>query len=174
VTTGKAIRRHHVSLTEFAELTGRHRTTVQAWIRAGMPVKRARGGARGAHVIDPGPAFRWLLERTEAACEERIAALTANPDASLARARKLAAEADLAELERDRQRDHLLPVDDVEARWMQVAVAVREAVLAIAGVAVQAGIIRPDQEATLDDLCRSALLSLAPQGAPQTDLGGPL
>jgi len=110
-----------------------------------------------------GPAFRWLLERAEATCEERIAAITASPDTTAARGRKLAAEADIAELNRDQRRGELVAVVDVEERWAETMVAIREGVLGIPGVAVESGLILKTQGATLETICRDTLIVMAKQ-----------
>ena len=152
-----------VSVGVFADLFGVHRNTVATWVREGLPVQRRRGRVTD---LDLAAGIQWMRKRDLAAFEARLEAATSTPDIDAARARKVAAEADLAELERDRRRGELVQTDAVEARWGEMAHSIREGVMSLPGMAVQAAIIRPDQEATLDDLCRSALtvLSRPPTG----------
>ncbi len=152
-----------VPVGTFAELLGVHRNTTGAWLKAGMPIRRRVGRVTE---LDLGAALRWLRKRDETAWEARLEAAVSSPDIDHARARKLGAEADLAELERDRKRGEMVQTDAVEARWGEMVHSIREGVMSVPGMAVQAGLIRPDQETTLDDLCRSALtlLSRPPAG----------
>src|SRR5262245_58396907 len=106
-----------LSLQDFADLIGKSRGTVQAWVRRGLPVATPRGCHRGAHVIDPGPAMRWVLQHVEAEAEGRIAALTANPALETARAKKLSAEAQIAELNARKRTGELVEAEAVATRW---------------------------------------------------------
>jgi phage terminase Nu1 subunit (DNA packaging protein) len=182
----RGTRRHLLSLADFAGLLGKHRTTVQQWIRDGMPVAKVRGGKQGAHQIELGPALEWHQARLEAQLEERLRqvesafeerlqakeasfearlkALMSSPDIDAARARKTAAEADIAEMERDQKRGDLVPTVDVEERWAGMIISLRENVMAIPGVAVQSGLIPPAREVDLETACRDALTSFGQAG----------
>jgi phage terminase Nu1 subunit (DNA packaging protein) len=126
-------------------------------------VLRRRGAGR-SHEIDAGRAVRWLLERAEAATEERVAAARANPAADQARTRKLAAEARLAELNAAEREGELVPADQVGDRWGRMVLALREAILALPAVAVQRGLAMPEHEVALAELAHDALAELAARG----------
>jgi len=76
--------------------------------------------------------------------------------ALLVRAQRAKLEREAAVAEKD-----LLVAADVLAAQAEAQTALRESVLGIAGVAVQAGLIEPTQEQELDDLCRRALVQAA-------------
>lgn len=150
----KGPKARQVSAADFADLLGVHRNTVGNWIRDGLPVKSRRGRAVQ---LELAAAFQWVRKQDAAAAEARIEKLMADPDYDRAEARKMIAAADMAEMERDKRRGELVPTADVEERWASVVVAAREAVMAVPGVMVQDGTIRPSQEAHAEGLLRDAL-----------------
>ncbi len=152
-----------VGVYAFADLVGKSRPTVQAWIREGLPVRR-RQRAGAAHQIEVGLGVRWLLERMETETEDRVAAVHANPALEASRARKLAAEARIAEANAAECEGALVPADQVADRWGRMALAMREGVLAIPAVAVQRGFVAADQEPALADLVHDVLQELAVRG----------
>ena len=153
-----------MGLLDFAELLGVDRTTAQVWLRQGMPAVRRRRGHRGAHEIEVGAAVRWLRARDGTQCEERLAAARANPEADTARTKKLAAEARIAEANACEREGELVPADQVEARWGQMALACRERMLSLPGVIVQRGLVEPDREEKIATLVHDALAELASRG----------
>ena len=88
-------------------------------------------------------------------------------DPDQARAAKLTAEAKLKEMDVADREGRTIQVADVEERWAQVAVSIREAVMAVAGTAVQAGLIKPTQEAQLETQLRDALILAAGPGGEE-------
>ena len=82
------------------------------------------------------------------------------PPINLDAVRRETAEATLRELDVQEREGKLLALDAVEERWLQITTTVREAVLAIAGTAVQDGLLAPGKEAALDDIVRAALTSI--------------
>ena len=62
--------------------------------------------------------------------------------AALARVQRQKAEMDIAERE-----GKLVAVEDVEETWIHVLVSIREAVMALAGNAVQSGVVPAEREA---------------------------
>lgn len=150
-----------VSATAFADLLGVHRNSVGNWLKDGLPIARRRG--REA-VLDLAVALQWIRKRDADAADQRLAEATADPDLDRAKARKMMAEADMAELQRDQRRGLLVGASDVEERWAEMVVSLRESVMSVPGVAVQSGLIRPSQEAQLEDLCRDALARFGEAG----------
>lgn len=145
-----------VSAGKFAEICGVHHNTVGNWIKEGLPAERVRRDTR----IDLDAGVKWVRARDRHDLEAEIAALRAGQDAEGAKAAKVAAEARLRELDLAERQGRLLNADDVEARWTQIAVAIREGVMSVPGIAVQAGVIEPRQEAQLEALCTDALAAL--------------
>lgn len=93
-----------VSLSDWADIMGRTLPTVRNQIRDGLPAKRPSKSAQG-YEIDTAEAIQWLVDRARNAGEGQ--ALDFDAD----RARKMAADADVAEMERDTMRGELVEVD---------------------------------------------------------------
>jgi hypothetical protein len=74
-----------------------------------------------------------------------------------ARERKLLAEAQLKELQLAEAAGSVITVEEAKEQHFAVADAVREELLGVSGAAVQAGLIRPEQETALDNMVRDAL-----------------
>src|SRR5262249_36310892 len=117
VSNGSTARPIVVGLLTFCSLVGIDRSTAQLWIRDGLPIRRPVGGHRGAHQIDLGPAFRWIRAKDAAAYEERLSTVRANPAAEVARTKKLAAEARIAEANARQREGELVVAADVGERW---------------------------------------------------------
>jgi phage terminase Nu1 subunit (DNA packaging protein) len=126
---------------------------------AGGRLRASGKGAGGAHLYGEADVLA-LAARLRAEREESIRARGGTDEL---KGRKLAAEARLKELELGREEGALVDVADVEARWLQIAHSVREAMLAIPGVAVQSGVIPRSAERRLEQLIRDALTSLGPK-----------
>ena len=139
-----------VTIGQAAELLGVHHQTVANWTRAGLPV--VREGRSG--MLDLAVMLPWVRARDRKELDDHKALVS--PDA--ARTAKVAAEARLKEMDVAEREGKLLRADHVEERWTEIVVAVREAVMAVAGVAVQAGLIKPTQEAELETALRDALV----------------
>lgn len=144
----------HVNAGQFAELVQAHHNTVGNWIKAGMPVSHRKGNAA---VIDLWAAIPWVRARDRQEVEEARNA----HDPESARARKVLAEARLKEMELAEREGRTITVEEATAAGLAVADAVREALLGVAGAAVQAGLVAPEQEAALDALVRDALTALS-------------
>ena len=104
-----------------------------------------------------------MRARDEEACQERLVAAR-SPQIETARIRKLAAEARIAEANAAEREGELVPANQVGERWGSMATAMRERVLAIAPVAVQRGLLPPEREDELAELCADALRELASRG----------
>jgi phage terminase Nu1 subunit (DNA packaging protein) len=145
-----------VSAGKFAELCGVHHNTVGNWINEGLPATRVRRQTR----IEVAAGVQWVRHRDRHELEDEIAALRSGQDAEGSKAAKVAAEARLKELDLAERQGRLLQADDVEARWTQIVVSVREGVMGVPALAVQAGLILPAQEADLEAICRDVLIAL--------------
>lgn len=155
-----ATRRQHVSQSELAELLGKHRTTIAAWIEGGLPVAKRRG-PRGALRIELGAALRWILAELDERCEERVAAITADPDASRARARKLAAEAALREDELATRRRELLPRAEVVEDGRAAVAAVVAGLRALPARLLQAGALEQAAVRHAEDVVAEVLREMS-------------
>jgi hypothetical protein len=112
-------------------------------------------GARPATYDGPALVAAFVAYRERQAAERAVPS-----DAAAARARKLAAEAQLKEHELAAIQGRMITVEDAKAAGFAVADAVREALLCLPGAAVQAGLLPAVREAALDALVRDALASL--------------
>lgn len=158
------MKRYLVSLLDFAELNGFSRTTAQVLRRAGLPILRE--GTDGKLQIDLKVALKWLREREQAECEERLAAVRGNPETVAARTRKIVAEAKLAELNAAAREGDLVDVLSAEQRYARMVVAARERFLALAPILVQRALVPPEREADVAKLVHEALDELAARGEP--------
>jgi phage terminase Nu1 subunit (DNA packaging protein) len=143
----------------FADLLEVDRSTIQTYIRRGLPVVGRRGGRGRSHQIPVGPGFRWVRQMDKAAHEEQLE--KGNPAHEAARLRKLQAEARIAEANAAEREAELVPADQVGERWTRMALEVKERVLVLPAVAVQKGVIPVQQEAALAELAHAALRDLA-------------
>lgn len=134
--------------------------TVRNWIRDGMPAMRA---ARGKYLVQRAAANAWRDARQKSA--------TAPTDEADARARKLAAEAELKELELAKARGELVTVEDAARAVEEQVRLVRAALLAAPGqwapylIGLQTA---GHAQAVLDDLTREALERVS-QGGDDAD-----
>ncbi len=94
---------------------------------------------------------RWMRARAEAAAG----------DEDTAKGRKLMAEAKLKELKLAEEEGRFVPADEVEARWTERVGALREALRAVPGMAVQAGLVSTRDEVRLETMLRDALVAYA-------------
>lgn len=154
-----------VNVKQLADLCGVHRHTVESWLKDGLPSEDPKGGPAAGRLVHLATAFQWVLAHYQAKHEAALEKLQDKLDGG-ARERKLEAEARIKELEVAERERRLLPAADVEAMVLSEADATREAMLGVARSAVQAGLIRAEQEAALEDLVRGALLSLSLSAAP--------
>ena len=136
-------------------LVGVHPKTISGWVALddAIPHARIATGLR----IDIGEGFRWLRRRDKA--EMKKARAAGDPVSS--KNAKLAAEARLKELDLAEREKKLVSVEEVTEGWLQIVVAAREAVLAIPGVAVQAGIVDPKNEVALDAIVFDTLTAIS-------------
>jgi len=138
-----------VTAGRFGDLCGVHQNTVTNWLKAGMPVDREDRRA----MVNVALGVQWVLAKHE----REMQALRARTDPEGARAAKTAAEAKLKELDLAERQGQVVRADQVEADRTQEAMAVREGVMAIPGIAVQQGTVVPGKEMELEALCRDAL-----------------
>ena len=131
--------------TEVAQLAGVSRATFERALAAG----EIKAGASKLYSV--AETCRWMRARAEAAAG----------DEDTAKGRKLMAEAKLKELKLAAEEGKLVPADEVEARWTERVGALREALRAIPGMAVQAGLVGPRDEARIETMLRDALVAYA-------------
>ena len=139
-----------MTIGQAAELYAIHPSTVANWIRAGLSVSRE--GRTG--MFDLAVLLPWVRARDRRDLDEAKAA--SSPD--VAKAAKVAAEARLREMDVEEREGGLLKALDVKDRWVQIVVSIREAVMAVAGVAVQAGLVAAEREDELETELRDALV----------------
>jgi phage terminase Nu1 subunit (DNA packaging protein) len=147
-----------VSAAALAGLLGVHRNSIGNWIKEGLPTEKRKG--RRALEIPLGPALQWIRERERAAWEAKLEAATSTPDIDRERYRKLQAEADMAEMDRDRQRGELVSQVEAERVWSTHVLQVRARLLSLPAHARVRG-VAADAVAVVDELIRKALESLA-------------
>jgi len=141
----KKRRGRDVGRKEAAEIFGVDQKTIDRWKERGCPVFGVTENGRGT-LYNTAAMADW---RVEVAREE------ATPSASLedfetSRARKMAAEADMAEIERDRQRGDLVPLDAVMAATRHDYSVVRSRLTALPGSL--AASIDPDRAVEIEPI----------------------
>lgn len=130
-------------------LAGVGRSTVERCSAAGE--LRAGGDRNGTKLYSIAEVCRWMRARAEAAAG----------DEDTAKGRKLMAEAKLKELKLAAEEGRFVPADEVEARWTERVGALREALRAIPGMAVQAGLVAARDEVRMETMLRDALVAYA-------------
>jgi phage terminase Nu1 subunit (DNA packaging protein) len=133
------------TVAELALLFGVHRHTVDTWVKDGLPATRT--GAVGSAMLAPvKDAVRWVRENDAARAKAALERARQEADGEeTSKARKLAADARMRELDLAEREGKLVDVAQVEDAWQQQVAAVREALLTLAGEAVQAGLVRPSE-----------------------------
>ncbi len=114
-----------INKTEVADLFGVSIQSVDQWVRKGLACRKA-----GHEVIFNSAAVTAFLEKQ---AEARAIASNKPADADEARSRKLAAEAEIAEMQRDRMRGELVDISSVENVVAEEYGAVRSKLLALPG-----------------------------------------
>ena len=148
-----------INKTEVADLFGVSIQSVDQWVRKGLGCRKA-----GHEVIFNSAAVTAFLEKQ---AEARAIASNKPADADEARSRKLAAEAEIAEMQRDRMRGELVDISSVETVVAEEYGAVRSKLLALPGklapmVAIEADeitcrdLIERGITEALDELARDA------------------
>lgn len=150
--------RRYVGKGELAELLDVSDTTVDRWIRRGCPV-HTKGGRGRAYTFDLGAVFEWRLAHERDLADQARKVVKIDDE----RARKLAAERELAEIELARVRGELVPVDlvaervtdeyeRIRARLEAVASKVAPRVAATKSRNVCRDIVRAEIRAALEEL----------------------
>lgn len=132
-----------INKSEVADVFGVSLQTVDQWVRKGLSCTKS-----GQEVLFNSAAVVAFLELQ---AEARAAASSRPADAEEARARKLAAEAELAEMERDERRGQLIPISVVERVVSEEYAAVRAKLLSLPGKLAPLVAIE-DDEVTCRDL----------------------
>jgi len=147
--------------TELSALFSVHRTTIDNWIKEGLPVEK--GGPAGNVLQVPlKVAVQWARDRDLAKHKAALAQLRQESDGEeTAKARKLAADARMRELDLAEREAKLVDVAQVEDAWQQQVAAVREALMTLAAEAVQAGLVQPQDEGKVEDMVRERLVNAA-------------
>ena len=144
-----------VSLTEIADAFGVEMESIRLWRTKGMPHRMVSGRPR--FVI--GECIRWRREQDRRETRE-----STSPDEAAERTRKLAADADFAELRVKQKRGELVPAVDVERHVERLISTVRSRVLAVRSRWAPRVIGLPDMAAatvTLDELALDILSALS-------------
>ncbi len=110
--------------SELAQLFDVDERTIRNWVRLGCP-QRMRS-KRPTYVLSEVIAWRRQRDRVEASSADR-------PDLSLEQARKLRADADLAELKVRERRGELVATPHVEQQMERVCLVLRSRVLSLRG-----------------------------------------
>lgn len=113
-----------VGLGELADLFGVDTDTIGVWCGQGMPHRKQSGVRR----FEVAKCVQWRRAQ-----DKRDARDASSPDEGRERVRKLAAEADLAELRIRERRAELVAVDEAERQIGRVVTTIRSRVLAIRG-----------------------------------------
>lgn len=95
-----------VNAGEFASIMGYSRNSVLQWIKEGMPIMEDGDNGK-AYQINTSDAINWLINRSKARNQDK----DRDADYDYDRARKMAVDADKAEMERDILRGQLVEVD---------------------------------------------------------------
>lgn len=146
-----------VTAARFAELHGVHHNTVGNWLKAGLPVRRESRVA----MIDLAAGIQWVRARDAQAAEAAVEEMRERADPKAVQTRKTAAEARLKELDLAERKGEIVTTSAVAESWAQQTIAVREAVMAVPGIVVQAGLVRPEDERAVGEICRDALVQAA-------------
>lgn len=148
-----------INKSEVADVFGVSLQTVDQWVRKGLGCRKA-----GHEVIFNSAAVTAFLEKQ---AEARAIASNKPADADEARSRKLAAEAEIAEMQRDKMRGDLVDISSVESVVAEEYGAVRSKLLALPGklapiIAIEADeitcrdLIERGITEALDELARDA------------------
>jgi phage terminase Nu1 subunit (DNA packaging protein) len=119
-----AEREETVSTAELARCFGVDERTIRNWVAIGCP-QRMRS-KRPAYVLSEVIAWRRRQDKTETSAGDK-------PDLALEQARKLRADADLAELKVMERRRELVPSADVERQMERLCGILRSRVLGLRG-----------------------------------------
>jgi len=95
-----------VSGNDLAQFFGVHRATIDNWRTEGMPHVVGVTGAQGGYVYDTKACLEWYVRRQMPESEDQIST-------EEAKRRKEVANAELAELELQREKEKVVLVDDV-------------------------------------------------------------
>lgn len=98
--------------------------TLDRWLQAGLPYEQAPGSAGKSYVFDVPAVIQWRIER-EAGNNRR------DDSADELRRRKLAAEAEIAEMEAAQRAGRLLQRDEVDAAVIGAFARVRARLLGV-------------------------------------------
>jgi phage terminase Nu1 subunit (DNA packaging protein) len=159
-----------VNISELASRIGRSVPTIKHWIRSGMPVV-TRGDQGHEWQIDLAAVFRWREEtRGKGAANDNAETDDESHKDAIdrERARKLAAEADIAEMDAAQRRGELIPIAIVakdraesiaRARGVLIAMETKLAPLCAAetDVLIVRSIIGAEIRRALSELARSGL-----------------
>lgn len=144
-----------MNVAELAELYGIHRHTVEDWVKDGLPAARNPQGTKVLAQLRA--AVQWVRERDAARGADALKKARDEGDQDSSKARKLAAEARLKELAVAEKERKLVSAEEVEAAWSDMMVALRESVMATAGMLVQSNLVRPEDEGKAEALLSDAL-----------------
>lgn len=144
-----------MNVAELAELYGIHRHTVEDWVKDGLPAVRNPQGTKVQAQLRA--AVQWIRARDAARGVEALKKARDEGDQDSSKARKLAAEARLKELAVAEKERKLVSAEEVEASWTDMMVALRESVMATAGMLVQSNLVRPEDEGKVEALISDAL-----------------
>lgn len=152
--------RERVRVTQkaLAALFGVTTETIRLWGKQGMPSYRDG--------YTPAECVQWRREQDKADASARE-----RPDFDVEQARKMRADADLAELKRDQMRGDLVPAVDVERRMERLCAYLRVRVLGIRGkwAPKVLGLGTMAEATTTLDALASDVLAALREGADELD-----
>ncbi|HEX6925662.1 MAG TPA: terminase small subunit [Longimicrobiaceae bacterium] len=151
------------SQKELADLFGVSRETIRQWVLEGMPTRTVSGQTRYV----ARECVQWRRDR------DREAGRPDSPVEAEERARKLRADADLAELRLAERRRQLVPAAEVEHEWDRICSVLRSRILAVRGRWAPRVLglgTMPEATGVLDDLTRD-LLSVLAAAADEVEAG---
>jgi phage terminase Nu1 subunit (DNA packaging protein) len=115
-------RAHLLGSTDLAKALKVTRQAVHKWVKDGLPHRVEKGTAR----FDLAEVVDWRIEQARHQARE-------GSDLGTEQARKMSADADIAEMKRDQLRGDLVPAVDVERRMERLCAYVRVRVLGVRG-----------------------------------------
>lgn len=153
-----AEREETVSTAELARAFGVDERTIRNWVALGCP-QRMRS-KRPAYMLSEVIAWRRKQDQIDARGSEK-------PDLAAEQARKLRADADLAELKVQERRGELVPAADVERQMERLCGTLRSRVLGVRGRWAPRILglgTMPDATRVLDELANDVLEALRSAG----------
>lgn len=140
-----------VNRVELGRLIGCHADRITKYVGEGLPVLKAGGRGKESE-FDAVACLAWERQRRPGSALDRE------------RLRNFKAQADKLEQEIRRRAGELIEAAEVDGRWADMVVAMRERLLVLPVVSTQKGLISAADEPALVALVDEALSELASRG----------